>query len=225
MSRTKTDIVNMALAHLGINVSIADLDKDRSQEALACRLFYYDHRDNLLRSYPWPFCTSFGTLALVTDFTAVAGAEWRYSYRVPGNVLMVRRVAGFKRTDSRQSRIPYRVMSDSQGELLYTDMQNAEIEFTQKLEEQYFKTDFVQAQALGLAVLVAPKLTAGDPFGLGKRAAALYTVALTAAQANASNEEQPDQNVEAESIRARGYTVGDGRGSAWYPANAANPIE
>lgn len=198
---SEVQICNLALGHCGVSTPIASLD-EASKEAQACKLFFEQERDTVLRDFPWPFATRIAALALVEE---APNSEWAFSYRYPTDCLRLRRVlnpAG--RNDSRQSRLSYRLANDTQGTLILTDEAEASIEYTVRISNAgLFSPDFVSALALRLAAMIAPQLTGGDPFKLGERALRLYILAMGTAQASALNEEQADDAPDAEYIRAR----------------------
>lgn len=198
---TKTEIANMAVSHTGSGKEIGDLDTERSQEASACRRFYDIARKQTLKDYWWPFTSTTVALALVE---ATPTAEWAFSYRYPANCLEIRRIPSGIRNDSEQSRTKFKIGRDLTGFLIYTDKEDAEVEFTFDEEDtDRYPADFIMALSLRLAVYIAPRLTAGDPFKMGDRARALYTQEISKAAANAENEENPDQRPDSEFIRAR----------------------
>ena len=201
MAESATEICNLALTHLGSTVEIEDLDDEGSDEAIICRRVFANTRDAVLRDFHWPFATKIQALGLVEEDP---NSEWAYSYRTPSDCLNVRRILSGIRNDSRQSRVPYRIGQDVQGELIFTDKEDAELEYTTRITDVVrFPADFVNALALRVAAYIAPKLTAGDPFKLGERALQLYLREISNAQANAANEEQAEEPVESEFIRGR----------------------
>ena len=78
MASSKTEIANLAISHLGIGKTIANLELEKSQEAIACRRFYDTVRDSSLRDFPWPFAGKIQALALVSN-------EWLYAYQYPSD--------------------------------------------------------------------------------------------------------------------------------------------
>lgn len=198
---SEIEICNMALAHIGVSIPIANLD-EASKEAQACKLFYAQTRDAVLRDFAWPFAGRFVALALVEEDPT---GEWAFSYRYPTDAHTIRRILNpATRNDSRQSRIPYRLANDAEGLVILTDQEDAEAEYTFKVTNPgWFAPDFVSALALRLAADIAPQLTGGDPFKMGERALKLYAVQIGFARSNAANEEQPDETPDAEAIRAR----------------------
>lgn len=196
-----TNIANMAISHLGISKEIGNLDTEKSAEAAACRTFYETARDETLRDFPWPFATKFVALGLVeTDPTD----EWSFSYRYPSDCLNIRRILSGLRNDNRDSRASYKIGRDDDGVLIYTDIENASIEYTIRDDEvERYTPDFKMAFSCRLAALIAPRITKGDPFKMRDAALKMYQMELSKAHANAANEEQPDREPESEFIRAR----------------------
>lgn len=194
-------ICNMALSHLGVGKEIANLETETSQEAAACRRFFSVARDNTLRDYPWPFTTKIQALALIeTD----PNDEWNYSYRYPSDCLRLRRVLSGIRNDNRQTRVPYKIAQDAAGQLIYTDTENAEVEYTiRETDPSRYPSDFVMAFSLRLASYIAPRLTKGDPFKLGDRALQLHQYEVQKAMASAHVEEQQEELPDSEFIRER----------------------
>lgn len=201
MAASQTVIANLALGHLGVGTEIANLATESSQEARTARRFFSQVQEELISSFAWPFSGRFATLALVEETPT---AEWAFSYRYPSDALYLRRILSGTRNDSRQSRVPFKILSDDDGLLLYTDMEDAEIEYTSTATDVLrWPSDFVKAFAYLLAAYMAPTLTRGDPTKLGDRCMALHMAALNDAAASALNEQQPDESVLAEQIRVR----------------------
>lgn len=202
MADSDIAICNLALSHLGDSKGISSL-VERSAAARACSLWYAQTRDELLRAFAWPFATRHGTLTLIA---ALSGAEWGYSYRVPAQLLAVRRLLspfGF-RIPSAMNRVPFLLESDATGSVLYTDLPDASLEYSVRVTDvTAFPPDFVQLLALKLAANMAPGLTAGDPQRLGLRALELYERQLGRTKAAALNEQLPDAPADSEFIAAR----------------------
>jgi hypothetical protein len=194
-------ICNMALSHLGVAKEIANLETENSQEASACRRFFAQARDNTLRDYPWPFATKITTLALVE---ADPNEEWGYSYRAPTDFLRINRILSGVRNDSARTRVPYRIVRDESGLLIYTDKEDAEIEYVMReTDPSRYPGDFTMALSLRLAAYIAPRLTAGDPYKLGERALRLHSLEISKAEATSFNEEQAEEAPESEMVDER----------------------
>jgi len=199
---SKTDVCNMALSHLGISKEIANVDTERSQEANACRRFYDTARQAVLKDYSWPFTSKFFALNLIEENP---NDEWVYSYRYPNDCLYVRRILSGFREDTEATKIVYKIAQDDTGFLIYTDKENAEIEYTVDFEnEDLFPSDFILALSFRLAAYIAPRITAGDPFKLGDKAYQAYMLEVSRASANAFNEDKNTTPRDTESIAARG---------------------
>lgn len=198
---SKVAICNMALGALGVGDQIANLTTERSAEARACRIFYEETLKETLRDYAWPFATKIETLALVEEDP---NDEWAYSYRYPTDCVMARRILSGQRQDSRETRVPNKIIKDAEGQLILTDEDDAELEYTAFFDEpQHYPPDFIAALAYLLAVRIAPMVTGGDPFGLQEKNIKLYNYEIAKAKANAANEEQPEAEAEAETVRGR----------------------
>lgn len=198
---SSTEICNLALSHLGVGKEIANLETEQSQEASACRRYYETARDNTLRDFNWPFATRYAALGLVEEDP---NEEWDFSYRYPSDCLKLRRILSGTRNDSRQSRVPYQIAQDNTGKLIFTDKDDAEVVYTyRETDPDKFTSDFIMALSFRLANYIAPRLTNGDPFGLGKRALDMYSYEISVAAANSYNEQQDEEPVDSELIRSR----------------------
>lgn len=198
---SKVEICNQALSILGVAKEIANIETERSAEASACRRFYPTTLDEVLRDFAWPFATKIAAMGLVE---ADPTTEWAFSYRYPSDCLMFKRAVGVDRTDTPDTRVPVKIISDDAGLLILCDLADMEGEYTFRADDPLrYPPDFVSALALLLATKIAPRVTAGDPFGLGMKALNLYAFAISKARANAANEEQRDYPSDAEIIRAR----------------------
>lgn len=200
MASSDTVVANLALGHLGVGTEIAVLS-EKSSEAAACRRFFTQVQDELLRGFAWSFAGRFAALALVE---ATPTDEWAFSYRYPSDALAIRRILSGTRNDSRQSRVPFKVISDADGLLIYTDMQDAQIEYTVRAEDVLrWPPDFVMAFSFRLAAYIAPTLTRGDPTKLTERCMSFFQLGSQMAMAACLNEQQVDEPVLAEQIRSR----------------------
>jgi len=201
MASSKTEICNLALSHLGIGTEISNVDTEQSTDAATMRRFYEIAKDECFRDFNWPFATKFATLALVEEDPT---EEWGFSYRYPSDCLRLRRILSGVRNDNRQSRVPYKIGQDDSGLLIYTDMEDAEIEYTKMSDDpSLYPSDFTMALSYKLAFYVAPRLAKGDPFGLGQKSAQNYMLYMNKAANNALNEQQDEEDPQAEYIRSR----------------------
>lgn len=198
---SKTDICNIALSHLGVSKEIANVDTEQSKEAAACRRFYDVCVESVLTDHSWPFASKIATLNLIEENP---NDEWAYSYRYPTDCLFFRRILSGNRNDTELTKVPYAVSQDSSGYVLYTDRNEAQAEYTVRVEDEtYFQSDFILAVSYRLAHYIAPRVTAGDPFKLGQAAMQNYMIELSKAVANKFNEDQSVTLQDTESITAR----------------------
>lgn len=198
---SKTEILNLALGHIGVGKQVADFDTEKTEEALAGRRFFDIVRDEALGDKPWPFLTKSIAAALVEEEPTT---EWGYSYRYPSDCKHMRRIFSGIRNDDRQTRAPYRIVRDDSGLLIYTDEVDAFIEYTVSgTDLQFWPQDVTMAISLLLAHYLAPELTTGDPFKLGERAFRLYVVRIESAADKAFNEQQDEETPESEFISGR----------------------
>lgn len=197
---TKVEICNIALSHLGVAKEIAEFDNERSAEAMACRRFWDINLDTVLRAWHWPFATAYQNLSLVQERPTI---EWLFSYRYPVDCIDARRIVSGNPRDNAQTQIPMKIAQDSSGLLLFTNMQNAQLEYTLRAElYNFWPHDFVLAFSSHLAFLISPRLTANDQNKRTEMAQA-YQVYLSQAQKNAYNEQIQHLPPQAESIRFR----------------------
>jgi hypothetical protein len=207
------------MLHIGNSKTIANVETEVSKEAAACRIFYDDVLEEILKARHWPFAKKFATLALVEEDPTV---EWKYAYRYPSDCLEVRRIiddsvsssnldelGGDRSTPERTGDYhePYVIGQDDSGLLIYTNKDTAQIEYTIRVESIVrWPSDFKMALSFLLGFYVAPVLTGGDPFKMGARCFEMYKMKLEDAGANAGNEEQQKANPDSEFIRTRwGY--------------------
>jgi hypothetical protein len=198
---TDTEIANLALSHLGVGVEISDLATENSPEAKACRRFMEPSRRQTLRDFPWTFASKQSSLGLVTVNPTT---EWAYSYTYPSDCLEFRRILSGIRRDSRQTKIPFKIVYGTASREIYTDMKDAVGEYTVDVTETgRIPDDCAMAISFRLAAYIAPRVTGGDPFKLGVRALQLYQHEVAMARANSVNEQKDDSEPEAEGIRGR----------------------
>ena len=191
----------MAISHLGIGKEIANLDTEQSQEASACRRFYDEAVEIVLSDFDWPFATKQATLNLIASNPT---AEWDYSYRYPTDCLRIRRILSGIRQDTASSRVPFKITQDSLGKLIYSDQQNAEVEYTVRITDpSYFTSEFIFALSFRLAYYIAPRLTGGDPFKLQDRMIQQYMYEMGKAKERSLNEERHDVPNDSELITTR----------------------
>lgn len=213
MADSKTHIANMALRHVGVSITIANIDatSERSAAARAVRDFYDQARDELLRDFDWPFARRVSALAGLALVEEDPTTEWQYAYRLPADTLAVRRVLNGSgiRTETITGRTPWSLGGDDTGPILYTDYASTSsdalrIVYTVRVTDvTRYSPDFAQSLALLLAGYIAPSITEGDELKLGERALAKYTWRVEGAKVNAANEEQRDPDGDGSLVTTR----------------------
>jgi hypothetical protein len=202
MPSSKVAIVNMALSHIGIAKEISNFDTEQSQEASCARRYYDVALETVLRDFHWPFATVIATLALIE---LTPNAEWEYSYRYPVDCLTLRRIPSGIRNEDKSTQVPYRLGKDSAGRIIWTDVENAKIEYTGTVTDPtLFPPDFVLAFSYYLGSMMAPRLTGGDPFNLKDKTLKSYYAEISKAAANSFNEEKREEPPDSEFITIRG---------------------
>jgi len=200
MSST-TEISNLAISHLGIGKEIANLDTEQTEEASACRRYFESAKKATLSDLDWTFATKFAVLNLIES---EPNEEWNFSYRYPSDCINMRRILSGQRQDTQKTRVPYRISADSAGRIIYTDKENAEIEYTKNVTDPgLFSAEFALALSFRLASYIAPRLTGGDPFKMKQEMLAQYEIELGRAKKKNMNEETADILPESEMITIR----------------------
>lgn len=204
----KVSICNMALSYLGVSTEIQDFDNEKSKEAQACRRFYDNLRQKLLRDFDWPFANAIDFLALLANPIGLTQptVEWTYWYRYPANAIAIRRILNnATRSDTADSRVDFAVGRDSAGRVIYSNMATAQIQYTyDETDATRFPADFADALSLLLASRMASRLTGGDPNKLGMQTYQMYRLSISEAKANSANQEPRVRPPEADMIAVRG---------------------
>lgn len=192
---TEASICNIALARIQVQQAIGALTDDTSVGRL-CTRFYEQTRQALLREFPWPFCEQYYTLALVTTDP---NDRWDYAYRYPTGVVRVNDIVSEQRIPA--PKIPFKIGSDSQGRLIYTDEEDAVIAANTDISDtSQMDPLFIDAFAWRLAAEFGGVLSKSSEviaYANGK-----YEQAIRKAMAVAMNEDSPDE-YEGDLMRAR----------------------
>lgn len=198
---SKTEMANLAITHLGQGKEIANVETEKSSEAATMRRIQPTVIEMFLKNFPYSFCNVTVALDLVES---APNDEWAYSYRVPTDCLKPIRILSGIRNDSRQTRVPYKIGKDDQGELIYTDTESAELEYTQFVDDpSKYPIDVFLAMSFLLAGLAAPRILGEDPFKMGERAMKMYQYFKGQADAADANDQQQEEPPDAEAIRSR----------------------
>ncbi len=155
----------------------------------------------MLRAFNWPFARKTATLQLVEEDPT---NDWSFAYRYPVDCAKARRIPSGIRNETRQDQIPFIVAAEDAGGLIYTDLADAELEYTRKgTSTELMPGDFVRAFAYLLSTAIGPSIMAGDPFGMISKNLQLYQLQIERAQSAAANEQVADVEPEAEILRDR----------------------
>lgn len=210
----EVDIYNMALSKIGVSFQV-QTPGERSKQGNACRQFYPQARDLVLRDFPWPFAKKVRLLALVDD----EFPGWTYVYDYPDECLAMRQIV-----DTHGARmlgrswyydpstmngfimpkIPFQIASnaDMDRKIILTDMADAYGVYTGRVTDpNVFDFGFIDTVSWKLAFDIGPIMQAEAAY-IG---AALqhYTNFKQWAQAAALNEGQQDPEAESPSISIR----------------------
>lgn len=197
---TDTELCNIALGHLGITTRIDDLATDDTKEATVCRANYELIRDEVLTDALWPEARKIATLGLVEEDP---NDEWSFSYTYPSDCLHPRRILSGARTDSMDTVIPFQIGNDAGAILIYTDTEDAELEYTMRLTTvSLMSALFIQAFTYKFAGSIAPSFST-EQQSLGNRALQMYQVQIAKAAAKAENKPRYDSEADSEFIRGR----------------------
>lgn len=150
---TKTEICNLALAHLGVGKPITDLDTDDSAEAEVLRRFYDITRKQVLRDFDWSFAAAFVTLE---ETDTAPTTEWAYAYALPDDCLKFRRLLSGLRVDTRDTKQPYRLVRGPGSTFeIYTDLADAVAEITVDFVTKTSELTSISAVSSGIQTIVA----------------------------------------------------------------------
>jgi len=84
MAMTKTQICNLALARIGQDVFIGNVDTEQSKPARLCRLFYDLLLEEVLGDFEWSFTQS---VVLLTPVDGDPPIGWQYQFALPSDCL------------------------------------------------------------------------------------------------------------------------------------------
>ena len=163
---SKTDIINMALAHLKQR-KIASLTEVSIQasEALRC---YEIARHETLRGHDWGFATVVKPMALdatyATDSVGSYAGKWIYAYSYPSNALAIWHVYNIN-TPDKDNGEEFRVLYDDTNnkKVILTDVEEALVEYTFDVQDvTMYDANFITAFTFRLAYDMAPNLTGDD---------------------------------------------------------------
>lgn len=214
MSVSDVQICNMALAHCGVTMLIADLAESSTQAGL-CNLFYGPIRDKVLQAIPWPFARKYAPLQDMGN----PPANWGFRYLYPTDCLKFRNIVnngyvpflpGFYPgyyadfTLCLPPRVSFQVglAADASSKVIYANVANAQAEYTvQVTDPTLFPQTFVNCLAWALAADLAIPLT--TDMQRAQLAQTKYFAALLEAGADLLNENEDGPQPESDFIKCR----------------------
>jgi hypothetical protein len=207
-------ICNMALAHCGVTMLIADLSENSNQAEL-CKLFYEAMRDKVLQAIPWPFARKYAPLQDLGS----PPANWGYRYLYPTDCLKFWNIVnngylpfypgfypGYFPYDGIciPIRVPFQVglAIDASSRVIYSNVPSAQAEYTvQVTDPTLFPASFVNALAWALAAELAIPLT--TDIQRAQLAQTKYLSSLLEAGADLLNENEDGPAPDSDFIRCR----------------------
>lgn len=197
----KTETANLSLAHLGIGLTITDLDTDNTVEAKTCRMFYDIATNHTLSRFRWGFAKVVEALTLVEERP---NRDWFYAYAYPSTCLYGHKILGAERNPSRWQEIPWQVFKGTSQSLIMTDQPEASLEFTKKSTDlDFLPADFILANSYFLASLIAAKLAKGNYTKLVQSIRLAYDMEIREAATRNANEQKRDVRPESDLIIGR----------------------
>lgn len=148
----ETDVVNVALGHIGAT-SIVSLG-DGTKSANAASLIYAERRDKLLRSHPWNFATKRRKLA---QSSTVPGFEFDHAYPLPSDWL---RTVSVHDNDAGHGTMLYRMEQINNQNAIVTSVDNVWLRYVARITDpNLMASDFRDALEFTLARDLAIPLT------------------------------------------------------------------
>lgn len=188
---------NNALRLIGIGQKIASLN-DNNHRAEACNDAYPEAVDLVLSQFNWPFTSQRIALGLVEE---EPNDDWAFSYRYPIDCVVIRRIASSAGLPDYVP-TPFTLGQDVTGRLIYTDMEDAIVEYSGTMDDPgEWPTCLADAVSGELAERIAPIFKVGnDKLQIAQQ---FKAGALMRAQGITQQEMHQAKNVP-KSVRARG---------------------
>ena len=186
---SKVDVFNMALAHIGVNSTVAD-ELERSPERVVCTRFWDTCRDALFsyKDMPWSFAVARVVLADIGD----PPVGWGYRYRYPNDCLNALSILGASgRTELPTLRPKFEVQYEADGRVILTDAESAQLLYVKRINEvERWPSYFVEAMAYRLASMIAMPMK--NDMNLRNTLLQLSEQFMQIAMAATLNEAEPD---------------------------------
>lgn len=157
---SEVDIVNLALAHLGDNATVASIDPpEGSAEAEHAARFYPIARDVLLESHGWRFATRRTVLAQLN----LPSWNWQYVYAAPNNSLKLLSVLPVSAANDAQTQEYEAASSDAGDAIVYTNQEVASLRYiTRVADTTKYPPLFIDALAWLVGSYLAGPVVKGD---------------------------------------------------------------
>jgi hypothetical protein len=205
-------IANMALDRIGIGQPIDDLAAT-TDEARVCNRWYAKCRDKVLALTCFPVARRIVALGLVEE-DPDDGEKWSYSYRYPTDCLRVLNIVSGQRVHTKP--IEWEMGQDDTGRLIYTDEEDAQVEYLHLFSDEGEWNDLL---ADAIAGLLASEIAI--PLGRGQdmadRGLALFSQAKASAMAAAQREGFLRRPVSSYISVRHGYDQRQGMVDRWWP--------
>lgn len=148
---------NMALGRVGVNATI-ESELERSVNAETCRAHWDQARDYALSDFPWTFARR----RVVLAETGTPPSTWAHCYAYPSDCLFAMAlVLPGVRVPRWDQRPPFELGSDGEQTLIYTDLEQAELIYTSRVEDpNRYGAMFMDVAGWALAELIAIPLSA-----------------------------------------------------------------
>lgn len=156
-----TKLANRALANIGHSTRIADMTVS-TEESDAITLHFDDDVQTVLAAFPWPFATKYHDLELVSGtLLSPVNGDWTFAYRQPGDCVFERRIVVPRQGAVDPTPPPFQLGHDDDGPLIYTNQEDAVLEYTARVPCVAAHGDpiFLEALSWKLAASIAPALT------------------------------------------------------------------
>jgi hypothetical protein len=200
---TKTEIANLALARLGTEATVQNVDTEESDEAGYLRTFFDSARRATLRSHAWRFATSYRTLVEVSG--DVTSRRWSYKYKYPNDII---RFVELEKANRNDDEIPFETAYDaSSKEQIILTNEPPDTAVGVVIEDIQDPTEFDDsfADALGwrLAFEVAPNIAGNNAATVHQTMFQFFQQAIEEAKAMSSRESQHGKDPDADWIKDR----------------------
>lgn len=113
MAASTAVIANKALRHLGVASTITTLSSDVTAPGKACQSVLTACIQETLTAHDWACARKQATLTLVETFADTETREWLYSYRLPSDCLIPRRLVWGVRNPREDQQHPFTVVADT----------------------------------------------------------------------------------------------------------------